>query len=304
MPPVRTAAEKPAPRATPAKTAYAAPQPAVQKPAFAAKPAPAVSAPAEIVSEEEDALDEAVMPAVSAAVTNRQIWDKMLKQFEKSPFVYDVMTNCSVTFGESEWTLCFPPGKEFYQIPAQNKLSELEEAAKKICGRVIKFKLAAAQEEKTPAPAPAARPAARKTAASPSAAAAISDEEPFVKASFEADVMPAASAVQDAPEELKDILEVIPENFWPNPMKSLDRLVRAFRRLPGVGPRQAERFAAYFLRASQGEAEEFVNALLSMKQDVKLCRSVLRTAKRVCAKSAGTRTATAGLSAWWKTRRI
>ncbi len=209
--PVRPAAEKPAPRATPAKTAYAAPQPAVQKPAFAAKPAPAVSAPAEIVSEEEDALDEAVMPAVSAAVTNRQIWDKMLKQFEKSPFVYDVMTNCSVTFGESEWTLCFPPGKEFYQIPAQNKLGELEEAAKKICGRVIKFKLAAAQEEKTPAPAPAARPAARKTAASPSAAAAaISDEEPFVKGSFEADVMPAASAVQDAPEELKDILEVIP----------------------------------------------------------------------------------------------
>ncbi len=54
-------------------------------------------------------------------------------------------------------------------------------------------------------------------------------------------------------------------------MKSLDRLIRALRRLPGVGPRQAERFAAYFLRASQGEAEEFVNALLSVKQDVKLC---------------------------------
>lgn len=54
-------------------------------------------------------------------------------------------------------------------------------------------------------------------------------------------------------------------------MKSLDRLVRALRRLPGVGPRQAERFAAYFLRASQGETEEFVNALLTMKQDVKLC---------------------------------
>lgn len=54
-------------------------------------------------------------------------------------------------------------------------------------------------------------------------------------------------------------------------MKSLDRLVRALRRLPGVGPRQAERFAAYFLRASQGETEEFVNALLRVKQDVKLC---------------------------------
>ena len=54
-------------------------------------------------------------------------------------------------------------------------------------------------------------------------------------------------------------------------MKSLDRFVRALRRLPGVGPRQAERFAAYFLRASQAEAEEFTNALLSLKQDIKLC---------------------------------
>lgn len=55
-------------------------------------------------------------------------------------------------------------------------------------------------------------------------------------------------------------------------MKSLDRLVRALRRLPGVGPRQAERFAAYFLRAPQGEVEEFVSAALAVKEDVKLCR--------------------------------
>ncbi len=54
-------------------------------------------------------------------------------------------------------------------------------------------------------------------------------------------------------------------------MKSLDRLIRSFKRFPGVGPRQAERFAAYFLRASQGETEEFINALLAVKQDVKLC---------------------------------
>lgn len=54
-------------------------------------------------------------------------------------------------------------------------------------------------------------------------------------------------------------------------MKSLDRLIRALRRLPGVGPRQAERFAAYFLRASQGETEEFIHALVTVKQDVKLC---------------------------------
>ena len=54
-------------------------------------------------------------------------------------------------------------------------------------------------------------------------------------------------------------------------MKSLNRFIRALRRLPGVGPRQAERFAAYFLRASQGETEEFVAALSSLKQEVKLC---------------------------------
>ena len=54
-------------------------------------------------------------------------------------------------------------------------------------------------------------------------------------------------------------------------MKSLDRLIRALKRLPGVGPRQAERFAMYFLRASQGETEEFIQSLLAVKQDVKLC---------------------------------
>lgn len=54
-------------------------------------------------------------------------------------------------------------------------------------------------------------------------------------------------------------------------MKSLDRLIRAFRRMPGVGPRQAERFTAYFLRASQGETEEFIEALLALKEEVHLC---------------------------------
>jgi len=54
-------------------------------------------------------------------------------------------------------------------------------------------------------------------------------------------------------------------------MKSLDRLIRAWRRLPGVGPRQAERFTDYFLRASDGEVEEFINALVQMKKDVQLC---------------------------------
>ena len=54
-------------------------------------------------------------------------------------------------------------------------------------------------------------------------------------------------------------------------MQHLDRLVRALRRLPGVGPRQAERFVVYFLRASQGEVEEFITALTEVKTSVVLC---------------------------------
>ncbi len=55
-------------------------------------------------------------------------------------------------------------------------------------------------------------------------------------------------------------------------MQALERLVRALRRLPGVGPRQAERFSAYFLRAPQGEVEEFVASVLGVKEQIKLCR--------------------------------
>jgi len=54
-------------------------------------------------------------------------------------------------------------------------------------------------------------------------------------------------------------------------MKSYDRLVKAFRRLPGVGPRQAERFALHFLRAEEGEVAEFTDAMLKMRSKVHYC---------------------------------
>lgn len=72
-------------------------------------------------------------------------------------------------------------------------------------------------------------------------------------------------------------------------MKNFERFVRALRRLPGVGPRQAERFAVHFLRASQGETEEFVNALLDMKGNIKLCSVCFAYSERevcpICADS-------------------
>ena len=54
-------------------------------------------------------------------------------------------------------------------------------------------------------------------------------------------------------------------------MKSLDRLIKCFRRLKGVGPRQAERFALHFLRAPESEIAEFTDALLKMRANVHYC---------------------------------
>jgi len=54
-------------------------------------------------------------------------------------------------------------------------------------------------------------------------------------------------------------------------MKSLDRLINAFKKLPGVGPKQAERFSSYFLKASEAEAKELADALEDLKNNVRLC---------------------------------
>lgn len=187
------AEEKPLPKADfasfkPAASAASAPTPAVQTaPKPAAVATPAAAAPKEVIAD------------------NRRLWDAMLKAFEPSPFVYDVMTNCSVHFEGDNWTIGFGKDKEFYKIPAQNKLADLEKMAFKLGSRRIKFSIAVQNA-----------PAAAKAAASPSVAsapakankAAISDEEPFVKADFSADIEPQSSS-QQVPEELKGILDVI-----------------------------------------------------------------------------------------------
>ncbi len=54
-------------------------------------------------------------------------------------------------------------------------------------------------------------------------------------------------------------------------MKSLEELIKCFRRLPGVGPRQAERFSLYFLRAPDGEVDAFIQALLKMRRQIHFC---------------------------------
>ena len=116
------------------------------------------------------------------------------------------MTNCSVHFDGDSWTISFGKGKEFYKVPAQNKLPDLEKKAFKLSGRHIKFQIsvsASASATQRPAVQTPARPAPVFAAGSNR----ISDEEPFVKADFSADIEPASS--KEVPEELKGILDVI-----------------------------------------------------------------------------------------------
>lgn len=54
-------------------------------------------------------------------------------------------------------------------------------------------------------------------------------------------------------------------------MRSVDRLIAALKRLPGVGPKQAERLSLHLLRAPRAEAENLAAALLEAKDDMRLC---------------------------------
>ena len=53
--------------------------------------------------------------------------------------------------------------------------------------------------------------------------------------------------------------------------KPLAHLVAELERLPGIGPKSAQRVAFFILRQSQDEAHQLAEAILSVKQNIKLC---------------------------------
>lgn len=57
----------------------------------------------------------------------------------------------------------------------------------------------------------------------------------------------------------------------PGTPEPLSRLIEAFHRLPGVGPKSAQRLAYHILRASPHEAETLANALLDVKRRIVFC---------------------------------
>ena len=54
-------------------------------------------------------------------------------------------------------------------------------------------------------------------------------------------------------------------------MKSVERLIAALKRLPGIGPKQAERLTIHLLRSPRTEVESLVEALREAKAAVRFC---------------------------------
>ena len=65
-------------------------------------------------------------------------------------------------------------------------------------------------------------------------------------------------------------------------MKSFDRLILALRRLPGIGPKQAERLAIHLLRAPAAEAESLVDAVREARSRMRLCASCMNYSESEC----------------------
>jgi len=54
-------------------------------------------------------------------------------------------------------------------------------------------------------------------------------------------------------------------------IKSLNQLIEAFRKLPGIGQKQAERFAFYILRSSENDVKNFLSSVIEAKKNIKIC---------------------------------
>lgn len=53
----------------------------------------------------------------------------------------------------------------------------------------------------------------------------------------------------------------------------LERLIEAFRKLPGIGAKSAQRLAFHVLRGSREDAQALASALLEVKETIRLCSS-------------------------------
>ena len=53
--------------------------------------------------------------------------------------------------------------------------------------------------------------------------------------------------------------------------KPIQNLIESFEKLPGIGPKTAQRLTFYLLHVPQGELDKFANAVQNLKKDTILC---------------------------------
>ena len=72
-------------------------------------------------------------------------------------------------------------------------------------------------------------------------------------------------------------------NSTPSAAPPVARLIEAFNRLPGVGPKSAQRLTYFMIRMQREEAEALAEALISVKDRIVLCSKCLNiTEDPVC----------------------
>lgn len=53
--------------------------------------------------------------------------------------------------------------------------------------------------------------------------------------------------------------------------RAISHLIESFERLPGVGPKSAQRLTFYLLHVPQGELDKFAQAIQNLKKEIVLC---------------------------------
>ena len=56
---------------------------------------------------------------------------------------------------------------------------------------------------------------------------------------------------------------------------AINKLSQAFNKLPGIGPKSAQRITFHLLRATEEQSQELAEAILSLKHKITLCSSCL-----------------------------
>ena len=76
------------------------------------------------------------------------------------------------------------------------------------------------------------------------------------------------------PDPPRPITPVAPRSEGPRGVAApVSRVIEAFRRLPGIGPKSAQRLAYHLVRMPDAEAVELSEAIVGVKQRIRLCET-------------------------------